>query len=39
MIPKLNYVKETGNCNTARKITLQQQHRIVEETKAEAENI
>lgn len=38
-MPKLNYVKKRGNCNAARKISLQQQHRIVEETKAEAENI
>jgi len=39
MIPKLNYVKKTGNCNAAREISLQQQHRIVKETKADAENI
>jgi hypothetical protein len=39
MMPKLNYVKKTGNCNVIRKISLQQQHRIVEETKTEPENI
>lgn len=38
-MPKLNYVKKKVNCNSVRKISLQQQHRIVEETKTEAENI